>query len=403
MALMCSPPSQIGEIALEASVRIVVAPDKFKGSVTAQEAAENIAMGIRDVIPDAQVILAPVADGGEGTVDAAVSAGYGLEEATVTGPVGEPVVAQWARNGTHAVVEMSLASGLAALPVDKQGEPILAATTASSQGTGELIARALDAGCTHIILGVGGSANTDGGAGMLVGLGARLLDAAGKDLPGGGGALTRLGTVDLSGLHPGVAEANFLLAADVDNPLTGERGAAAVFGPQKGASRQDVKDLDAALGRWRDQLAQVIGEKALEVADSPGAGAAGGVGYAAVAVLNATRRSGVDVVLELVDLHSSVQGSDLLITGEGSLDEQSLGGKTPVGVLSVGKEEKVPVVAVCGRTTLEHSELIDIGFRDVYALSDRAPDAKTSMREAPRLLQEVGRDIAQKLTSSGSK
>ncbi len=206
--------------------------------------------------------------------------------------------------------------------------------------------------------------------------------------------------MDVSGLHPGISSAQFILAADVDNPLTGERGAAAVFGPQKGASEQDVSELDAALGTFRDVLAEALGDSARDAAEAPGAGAAGGVGYAALAVLNATRRPGIDVVLDLVNLDDAVTGADLLITGEGSLDEQSLGGKTPVGVLKVGQAHDVPVIAVCGRTTLDRKTLEDTGFRATHALSDLAPDAQTSMREAPRLLREVGHTVASELAST---
>jgi len=383
-------------------VRIVVAPDKFKGSVSAEEAAAHIAAGIREAQPHAQVTVLPVADGGEGTLDAAVTAGYTRHDLTVTGPIGEPVAAAWARLDDTAVVEMSLASGLAALPHDENGDPILAAREATSRGTGELIAAALDTGCTRVILGVGGSATTDGGAGMLAGLGARLLDAAGHEIPDGGAALAQLATVDLSGLHPRVPEAQFVLAADVDNPLTGERGAAAVFGPQKGASQQDVSELDAALVTFRDVLAETLGDSARDAAQAPGAGAAGGVGYAALAVLHATRRPGIDVVLDLVNLDRAVTGADLLITGEGSLDEQSLGGKTPVGVLRVGQAHGVPVIAVCGRTTLDRETLEATGFRATHALSDLAPDAHTSMREAPRLLREVGHAVASELASTSN-
>lgn len=383
-------------------MRIVVAPDKFKGSVTAEEAAEHIAAGVREVLPSADLTLLPVADGGEGTLDAAVTAGYTRHDLTVTGPVGEPVPAAWAQLDDTAVVEMSLASGLAALPHDENGEPVLAAREATSRGTGELIAAALDAGCTRVVLGVGGSANTDGGAGMLAGLGARLLDADGHEIPDGGAALAQLASVDVSGLHPGVAAAEFVLAADVDNPLTGERGAPAVFGPQKGATEQDVRELDAALGAFREVLATALGDSARDAADAPGAGAAGGVGYAALAVLGATRRPGIDVVLDLVDLDGAVTGADLLITGEGSLDEQSLGGKTPMGVLNVGKAHGVPVIAVCGRTTLDPQTLRDTGFRATHALSDLAPDARTSMREAPRLLREVGHTVASELDTTST-
>lgn len=375
-------------------MRIVVAPDKFKGSVSAREAADQLARGIRDARPDADLVILPVADGGEGTLDAALESGYERRDLTVTGPIGEPVPAAWARRGDEAVVEMSLASGLAALPHGEDGEPLLAARDATSRGTGELIAAALDAGCTTIVVAVGGSASTDGGAGMLAGLGARLLDSNGDDLPDGGAALARLSRVDLSGLHPRLDEARFVLAADVDNPLTGSNGAASVFGPQKGATENDVADLDAALATFRDRLADVLGEPAHTAAGAPGAGAAGGVGYAALAVLRAERRPGIDVVLDLVCLDDAVAGADLLITGEGSLDEQSLGGKTPIGVLKVGQAHDVPVVAVCGRTTLPGSVLHQTGFQAVHTLTALAPDPTTSMREAPRLLRGIGHTIA---------
>ncbi|RKQ33775.1 glycerate kinase [Kocuria tytonis] len=370
-------------------MRIIVAPDKFKGSVTAHEAAEHLAAGIRAALPDADVTALPVADGGEGTLDAALGAGFERRELTVTGPVNRPVDAAWARRGHEAVVELALASGLAALP-HRDGRPVLAARIATSRGTGELIAAALDAGCTRVVLGVGGSATTDGGAGMLTALGLRLLDRHGRALPDGGAALADLHTVDASGLHPRVADTEFVLAADVDNPLTGPRGAAAVFGPQKGATEEDVRELDAALGTFRDRLAGALGEPARKAASAPGAGAAGGTGYAALAVLGATRRPGIDVVLDLVDLDTAVAGADLLVTGEGSLDEQSLGGKTPIGVLRVGRRHGVPVVAVCGRTTLTAEVLRATGFAAVHELRSLVPDDDTSLREAPRLLREVG-------------
>ncbi|GEC98736.1 glycerate kinase [Kocuria varians] len=374
-------------------MRVVVAPDKFKGSVTAHRAAAELATGITEARPDATVAVLPVADGGEGTLDAALEAGFERHDLTVTGPAGTPVRAAWGRRGDEAVVEMSLASGLAALP-QRDGRPDLAPRTATSFGTGELIATALDAGCTRVVLGVGGSASTDGGAGMLSALGLRLLDDAGAPLSLGGGALARLHSVDASALHPRLRDTGFVLAADVDNPLLGARGAAAVFGPQKGASPDDVTELDAALAVFRDRLAEALGEPARTAADAPGAGAAGGVGYAALAVLGAERRAGIDVVLDLVGLDAAVVGADLLVTGEGSLDEQSLGGKTPLGVLRVGRRHGVPVVAVCGRTTLDAETLREAGFAAVHELRALAPDADTSMREAPRLLREVGHRIA---------
>ncbi|WP_424347895.1 glycerate kinase [Kocuria sp. CH-021] len=378
-------------------MRIVVAPDKFKGSLEATDVVEHLAAGIRSVEPSAAVVAVPVADGGEGTLDAAVGAGFTACSATVTGPVGDPVEAGFALLDRTAVVEMALASGLAALPVDEHGDPVLDAGGATSRGTGELIRAALDAGATRIVLGVGGSACTDGGAGLLQGLGARLLDDEGAELGRGGAELARLARVDLAGLDPRVRDARFVLAADVDNPLTGANGAAAVFGPQKGAGPELVASLDAALTVFRDRLADALGPAALAAAASPGAGAAGGVGYAALAVLGAQRRPGIDVVLEFVGLADRMAGTDLVVTGEGSLDEQSLGGKTPMGVAATAHAAGVPVVAVCGRTTLDEETRRAAGFVRTYALAELEPDPRVSMREAGRLLEQVGARLARDL------
>ncbi|MEX5295879.1 glycerate kinase [Kocuria sp. CPCC 205268] len=378
-------------------MRIVVAPDKFKGSLEATDVVEHLAAGIRSVEPTAAVVAVPVADGGEGTLDAAVGAGFTACSTTVTGPVGNLVEAAFALLDRTAVVEMALASGLAALPVDEDGAPVLDAGGATSRGTGELIRAALDAGATRIVLGVGGSACTDGGAGLLQGLGARLLDDEGAELGRGGAELARLARVDLTGLDPRVRDAQFVLAADVDNPLTGANGAAAVFGPQKGADPELVASLDAALTVFRDRLAEALGADARTAAGSAGAGAAGGVGYAALAVLGARRRPGIDVVLEFVGLAERMAGTDLVVTGEGSLDEQSLGGKTPMGVAATAHAAGVPVVAVCGRTTLDEETLRAAGFVRTYPLAELEPDPRVSMREAGRLLEQVGARLARDL------
>ncbi|MGO2685109.1 MAG: glycerate kinase, partial [Microbacterium sp.] len=305
-------------------MRIVVASDKFKGSLTAPEVASRVAAGARQVDPEIEILEIPVADGGEGTVDAAIAAGFDERRAQVTGPTGDEVTAGYAVRGAEAVIEMAQASGLDLLPGGRKD-----ARGATSLGTGELIRAALDAGSRRIILGVGGSASTDGGAGLLQGLGARLLDVAGAELPLGGAALADLAEADLSGLDPRLAEAELVLASDVDNPLLGATGAAAVFGPQKGASPDDVTALDAALANFVEVLSRgrALPVPAAEAAQSPGAGAAGGVGFAALA-LGAERRAGIDVVLEFTRLAERLEGIDLVITGEGSLDEQSLMGKT---------------------------------------------------------------------------
>ncbi|GAB3535667.1 glycerate kinase [Arthrobacter tecti] len=371
-------------------MRIVIAPDKFKGSLSAPEVASALAKGLLNADPGLDVDLVPVADGGEGTLDAAFAAGFSRHITTVSGPTGEPVEAPIAIRGSQAVIEMALASGLAVLPGG-----VRRARIASSTGTGELIRFALDRGCTSIVLGVGGSANTDGGAGMLVGLGAALLDDAGTPLPGGGAALAGLAWIDLSGLDPRLATTEITLASDVDNPLLGTKGAAAVFGPQKGATPDDVAHLDDALARFVEVLEQELGPRARAQANAPGAGAAGGVGYAALAVLNAQRRPGIDVVLELTGLAEKLDGADLVITGEGSLDEQSLGGKTPLGVAKAAAG--MQAIAVCGRTTLTSEQTAAAGFSRVYALTDLEPDVGKCIANAGPLLERVGQDIAARL------
>ena len=378
-------------------MRIVIAPDKFKGSLSAPEVARHLEKGLVTAwtasAPSSalEVLRIPVADGGEGTLDAAVGSGFTRRSAAVSGPTGQPLTADFAVRGREAVIEMAAASGLAALP---GGRPDSAtARTSSSLGTGELIRAALDAGCRQIILGVGGSANTDGGAGLLQGLGARLLDAEGNDLPPGGAALARLASIDLSNFDTRLDEARFLLASDVDNPLLGDQGAAAIFGPQKGASTEDVAALDSALDTFVQVLAEEIGPRALKAADAPGAGAAGGVGYAAIAVLAATRRPGIDVVLEFTELAERLAGADLVITGEGSLDEQSLLGKTPMGVSRAARTAGVPVDAVCGRTTLTAAQQQQSGFRQVYPLTALEAKVEVCIAQAGPLLEQLGQHI----------
>jgi glycerate kinase len=374
-------------------MRIVIAPDKFKGSLSAPDVARHLAAGLQSATGhNLEVLRIPVADGGEGTLDAAVGSGFSRRSATVSGPTGQPLRADFAVRGREAVIEMAAASGLAVLPggtLDAKG--------ATSLGTGELIRAALDAGCRQIILGVGGSANTDGGAGVLQGLGAQLLDAGGNELPPGGAALARLDRIDFSGFDSRLDETRFVLASDVDNPLLGAEGAPAIFGPQKGASPQDVEELDAALAHFVDVLAAEIGPRALKAADAPGAGAAGGVGYAAIAVLAATRRPGIDVVLEFTGLADRLAGADLVITGEGSLDEQSLLGKTPMGVARAAERAGVPAVAVCGRTTLTPEQQKDSGFRQVYPLTALEAKVEICIAEAGPLLEQLGKHIGAEL------
>lgn len=383
-------------------MRVVIAPDKFKGSLSAPDVARHLETGLQAATGhNLDVIRIPVADGGEGTLDAAVGSGFTRKSAVVSGPTGQRIRAEFAVRGREAVIEMAAASGLAVLPGgagETGGRPDSAsAKAATSLGTGELIRAALDAGCRQIILGVGGSANTDGGAGVLQGLGAKLLDADGNELPPGGAALARLDWIDFSGFDSRLDDARFVLASDVDNPLLGAEGAPAIFGPQKGATPEDVATLDAALAHFVDVLSAEIGPRARKAAGAPGAGAAGGVGYAAIAALAATRRPGIDVVLEFTGLADRLAGADLVITGEGSLDEQSLLGKTPMGVARAAARAGVPVVAVCGRTTLTPDQQKDSGFRQVYPLTSLEAKVEICIAEAGPLLEQLGKHIGAEL------
>jgi glycerate kinase len=369
-------------------MRIVVAPDKFKGSLSAAEVAAAVAAGLRSVAGDAEVVTVPVADGGEGTVDAAVAAGFERVPVTATGPDGDPVRASYARRGEVAVVELACVCGLARLPPGR-----LAPLTASSFGAGEVLRAALDAGARRIIFGVGGSASTDGGAGMLQALGARVLDARGEPVARGGAGLDEVAALDLTGLHPMFRSggAALTLAADVDNPLAGPDGAAVVYGPQKGASPDKVARLDTGLRRWAAVVTAAVGR---DWSPAAGAGAAGGVGFAALAVLGARLRPGIDVVLELTGFASRLAGADLAITGEGSLDAQSLAGKAPVGVARAAARLGIPVVAVAGRSTLTARELAAAGIGAVYRLTDLEPDLERCHAEAAGLLRRIGQIIA---------
>lgn len=379
-------------------MRVVIAPDKFKGSLPADAVAEALATGIGRVTT-ADVDLVPMADGGDGTVEAALRAGYTASRHTVTGPVGEPVEAVLAVRDDTAVVELAAASGLAYLPTDS-----LAPMTATSRGTGELMAAALDAGCTRIVLGLGGSACTDGGAGLLAALGVRFLDADEHELPDGGAALADLVRVDLSELDTRLDGTDVVVALDVDSPLLGGRGAAATFGPQKGADPDQVRQLDDALAHYAGVLAAHLGPEVDEAAAAPGAGAAGGVGFAALAVLGATPQTGLELVADLVGLAERVNGADLVITGEGSLDEQSLSGKTPVGVARIARTRGVPqVVAVCGVSTLEQNQAVAGGFDAVWTLADLESDTARSIANASALLTLTGEQIGRWITTKESR
>jgi len=285
-----------------------------------------------------------------------------------------------------AIVELAGACGLGRLP---GGQP--APLTASSFGAGQMLAAALEAGARRIIFGVGGSASTDGGAGLLQALGARVLDAGGAELARGGAALRDVAALDLAGLHPALRASSVILATDVVNPLTGPDGAAEVYGPQKGASPAQIGELASGLRRWAAVVAEATGT---DQSQAPGAGAAGGVGFAALAALDAERRLGIDVILDLLDFEAALDAADLVIIGEGSLDTQTLAGKAPVGVAQAATRRDIPVVAVAGRSTLTQGQLSAAGIAAVYALSDLEPDPVRSSAEAGALLERVGRAVA---------
>ncbi|MFD3660370.1 glycerate kinase [Streptomyces sp. NPDC058659] len=367
---------------------VLVAADKFKGSLTAVQVAERVTAGLRRVVPELTVETLPVADGGDGTVAAAVAAGFERREVRVTGPLGEQVTAAYALRGTTAVVEMAEASGLQLLPAG-----VFAPLTATTYGSGELLRAALDAGATTVVFGVGGSATTDGGAGMLAALGARFLDEAGEPVGPGGAALAELATADLTGLDTRFATVDLILASDVDNPLTGPKGAPAVYGPQKGATPDDVRTLDAALAHFATVLEKSIGPKAAEAAVAPGAGGAGGIGYGAL-ILGASFRPGIELMLEVLGFAPALERATLVITGEGSLDEQTLHGKAPAGVAAAARAAGKEVVAVCGRLALPPEALGTAGIRRAYPLTAIEPDTAKCIANAGPLLEDVAANIA---------
>jgi glycerate kinase len=270
----------------------------------------------------------------------------------------------------------------------------LAPMTATSRGVGQVVAAALDAGCRDIVLGIGGSASTDGGAGLLRALGARMRDAHGHEIGDGGGPLAEVATLDLTGLHPALRSARIRVACDVDNPLTGSRGAAAVYAPQKGADDGQVKALDAALARWADVVAETTGA---DHRDDAGAGAAGGVGFAAVAVLGAALCPGAELVLRMTGFAERLAGASVVVTGEGALDEQTLNGKAPAGVAAAASAAGVPVIAVAGRCQLDDAQLKDAGICTAYTLLDEAGSEREALAQAGPLLERIGGRIAEGL------
>jgi glycerate kinase len=370
-------------------MRILVAPDKFRGTLTARQAAEAIAAGWRRTRPRDRLDLAPMADGGEGTAATLVDAlGGELVQTSVHGPLNDPVEASFGvaetAEGRIAIVEMAVASGLAMLTPSRRDPRIT-----TTRGTGELIAASLERSPDQLLVALGGSATNDGGAGMAQALGVRLLDGSGRDIGPGGLALLDLERIDMTALDPRIERVGCVAATDVNNPLTGPLGSSAVFGPQKGASTQDVAMLDRALGHLAAVVHHDLG---VDLRDEPGAGAAGGLGFGLMAFLGARVRQGVDVVSDALDLTSRLGEADLVITGEGRLDAGSLHGKVPAGILRLARELSVPAVITCGQAEL------DLGLTDVTVVSmaDRF-GTQTAMSDARRCLVTLAEELARRV------
>lgn len=360
--------------------RLVLAPDKFKATLTAAEAAEAMAAGARRALPSAELIQLPVADGGEGTVDAAVCAGAEPRELLVSDALGRPVPARYAVLGDTAVLESAQACGLRQVPVSPR-----TALHASSFGVGELLTAALDAGCRELVVGLGGSACTDGGTGMARALGVRMTGQSGDELPQGGGFLAELAGIDTSGLDARLRQATVRIACDVTNPLLGDAGAAAVFAPQKGAGPAEVARLAAGLAHYAERVRQTCG---IDIGWLPGGGAAGGLAAGLVAFTGGTIGSGVEYLLRLLGFADQLAGCSLVLTGEGCLDAQSLAGKAPAGVARLAGRHGVPVLAVAGRVELTPPELAEAGFAAAYSLTETV-GAQRAERDAAAALASV--------------
>ena len=365
-------------------MRIVIAPQAFKGSISALDAARAIRDGVLRVVPDAATVLVPVADGGDGTLETLVEGSGGeIMVSPVTGPLGEAIEAPWGAmgDGNTAVLEMARTSGLALVPEDRR-DP----RTTTTYGLGEAIRHALNAGFRRFIVGIGGSATNDAGAGMAQALGVHLLDGAGRELGFGGAALAQLHRIDMSGLDSRASESEFMVACDVTNPLTGPEGASAIYGPQKGATPEIVEQLDGALLHLAEVVRRDIG---VDIDDVTGAGAAGGLGGGFIAFLDGTLRAGVEIVLDTVSLEEQLEGANLVITGEGCLDYQTVYNKAPVGVAAQAKAREIPVVAISGS--------LGDGFTDVH---EHGIDAASAITCEPMTLDESSERSAELLASA---
>lgn len=371
-------------------MKFVLAPDSFKESMTAKEVCKAMEAGLKVVFPDAEFIHVPMADGGEGTVQSLIDATDGeIYHQTVTGPLGTPVDAQfgiiWSQQ--TAVIEMASASGIQ-FTTKETKNPL----TATTFGTGELIKACLDKGINKIILGIGGSATNDGGAGMAAALGVRFLDKNGLPLPAGGGALGSLCKIDLNGVDPRLADVEFLVASDVTNPLCGDTGASKTFGPQKGATPETVAILDSALAHYADVIDAQLGRK---VKDVPGAGAAGGLGAGLMAFTHCKMARGIDIVTQYSGLSGKLVGADYCFTGEGGIDFQTKFGKTPYGVAQAAKAQGVPVIALAGYIGEGVSELYSEGIDAIFGIVPGADNIdallKNGCSNVERTCENIGR------------
>ncbi|MEZ2583954.1 glycerate 2-kinase [Kluyvera intermedia] len=370
-------------------MKIVIAPDSYKESLSATEVAQAIEKGFREIFPEAQFVSVPVADGGEGTVEAMIAATQGRAvTSTVTGPLGDTVEAQWgiSGDGSTAFIEMAAASGLALVPPELRN-PLIT----TSYGTGELILQALESGVKKIIIGIGGSATNDGGAGMVQALGAKLGDANGADIGFGGGSLMSLNYIDISGLDARLQNCSIRVACDVTNPLTGEFGASCIFGPQKGASEAMIGELDRNLAHYAEVIKKSL---RVDVKDVPGSGAAGGMGAALMAFLGAELLSGIEIVTQALNLEEHIHDCTLVVTGEGRLDSQSIHGKVPVGVASVAKKYHKPVIGIAGSLTRDVGIVHQYGIDSVFSVLNRIGSLEEAFRDAADNIYLTSRNVA---------
>ena len=370
-------------------MKIVIAPDSYKESLSASEVAQAIEKGFREIFPDAQYVSVPVADGGEGTVEAMIAATKGTQlTARVTGPLGEPVDARWgiSGDGKTAFIEMAAASGLALVPPALRN-PLVT----TSRGTGELILHALEQGARNIIIGIGGSATNDGGAGMVQALGAKLCDANGTDIGNGGGSLMSLNSIDISALDPRLKACTIRVACDVTNPLTGNSGASRIFGPQKGATEAMILELDRNLDHFADVIKQSL---RIDVKQVPGSGAAGGMGAALMAFLGAELRSGIEIVTQALNLEEHIHDCTLVVTGEGRIDSQSIHGKVPVGVAQVAKKYHKPVIGIAGSLTRDVGVVHQHGIDAVFSVLTSIVTLEEAFRGAFDNIYRASRNIA---------